>query len=158
MGFSLVDTSAHTLTAKVWEFYPEFAGLGLRYYNLTDKNEEVLANLIIKNCNEPYVQRIPEYCEIMLKFRELWPSETPFHALDHWAPTVPSHFVEYFHFNHPCVERYILGCLEGTSLENTKFIIPQIIQCLRYRECNETVEKVLLSAASKDEVLAAYIY
>ena len=156
--FSLVDTSAHTLTAKVWEFYPEFAGLGLRYYNLTDKNEEVLANLIIKNCNEPYVQRIPEYCEIMLKFRELWPSETPFHALDHWAPTVPSHFVEYFHFNHPCVERYILGCLEGTSLENTKFIVPQIIQCLRYRECNETVEKVLLSAASKDEVLAAYIY
>ncbi len=51
--------------------------------------------------------------------------------------------------------RYILGCMEEASLDNTKFVIPQIIQCLRHRESCETVEKVLTKAARKDAILAA---
>lgn len=156
--FSLVDTSAHTMTTKLWEFYPEFARLGLRYYNLSDANMEVLARLIISHCNDPLVQSIPEYAEIMLKYKDLFPTVAPFHALDHWAPTSPNHFVEYFHINHPCVERYIVKCMEQAPIESTKFVIPQIIQCLRYEECSQTVQKVLMKASRKDAILAAYIY
>jgi phosphatidylinositol 4-kinase len=156
--FSLVDTSADVMTTKLWQYYPEFASLGLRYYPLSDENEEVLGKLIISSCNEPLVQEIPEYCEIMLKFNELFPTKAPYHALDHWAPTSPSHFVEYLHLSHPCIERYCVDSMEKASKENTKYIIPQIIQCLKYQDACETVEKVLMKAARKDEVLAAYIY
>jgi len=156
--FALVDTSSFTVTTKLWKYYPQFADLGLRYYPFLDDHEEVLAKLIIENYNEPFVQANPDFAEMMLKYSELFPSEAPYHALDHWAPTSPRHFVEFFHLDHPCVERYILGSMEEASLDNTKFVIPQIIQCLRHQESVETVEKVLLSAASKDEVLAAYIY
>ena len=38
--FSLVDTSADVMTTKLWQYYPEFASLGLRYYPLSDENEE----------------------------------------------------------------------------------------------------------------------
>mmetsp|Transcript_5421 Transcript_5421/g.16419 ORF Transcript_5421/g.16419 Transcript_5421/m.16419 type:complete len:869 (+) Transcript_5421:97-2703(+) len=156
--FALVDTSAHTMTTKLWELYPEFANLSLRYYPMSDANEEDLARLIIANCNEPVVQRKPEFCELMLKYKDLFPTNAPFHALDHWAPTVPNHFVEYFHINHPCVERYILTCMDNAPIGSTKFVIPQIIQCLRYQECSETVEKVLMKAARRDAIIAAYIY
>ena len=156
--FALVDTSCHVMTTKLWDLYPEFADLGLRYYPLSDANEEVLARLIIANCKEPVVQAKPEFCEIMLKYKGLFPTREPYHALDHWAPTIPNHFVEYFHINHPCVERYILRCMEVAPIGSTKFVIPQIIQCLRHRESCETVEKVLMKAARKDAILAAYIY
>lgn len=153
--FSPIDTPAKAIFRSIWKWYPSLAQKIYLSYPQTNENELCLAKLVMTYCNEPVVQKCPEFAELMMKYSSEFPTNMPFHALDHWE--AHESFVPLLKYTHPCLDNYLLQCVEEAQDTKLRFMLPQMVQSLRYTNNRDLVQQILKIAAGKDEIFLLYL-